>query len=88
MRKCAKCGMTEEMETGCPTTKLHNHHVFMRGWGKIEEEQVVLCKKCHDILHFRLLYEVGRLLKEFDLDAWKSIRWRIGDFTEGWLKSK
>lgn len=77
-RNCKKCGTLENV---------HEHHVIpLKGWEGTDHGRILLCKKCHDILHLMLFAEVGIRLKPIDKCIWMMIRDGLVDFTDWWLK--
>lgn len=85
-RECAKCGTFSEKEEG--ESKIHDHHIIpTRGWDGTDRDGIkLLCKRHHDILHFILLYRIGKVLKERHPAIWKEIRKEFKPFTEWWLE--
>ncbi len=86
-RVCSKCGTfgSEDLRL----TQIHEHHVLpQKGWEGQESRKILLCEKCHNIIHHIISTYVGIKLKQVDKKIWLIIKDNIEKFTLWWVNQR
>ena len=80
---CEKCGTNWPDED----SYIHRHHIYPKGW-KTDDQTILLCMRCHRILHHILPKIIGDKLKNEDMKAWENVNRTIYNFTKRWIKCR
>lgn len=79
---CLKCGTNWPAESS--HGYMHYHHILPRGYRKEEGDTILLCTKCHNIIHLKISCGVGYHLMKYP-EIWKDIQLDIKKRTQRWL---
>jgi predicted HNH restriction endonuclease len=79
---CRKCGTNHPDED---TYYFEYHHIHpLSGWPP-SGETVMLCRRCHDIIHHKLVSVIGYALQRKYRGVWLDIDKEIDTATRKWL---
>lgn len=82
---CKRCGNFPDKSLGLEEKDFHEHHIIPKCVGGTDTDgRIMLCKRCHDIIH-KLLFKVlwDSIFMEFHSEG--ECKKHIKNFTKKWI---